>query len=60
MMIIIEQIAGLGIRGSTGAVAVWVGASLVAAVLAVASVALAMVPYLALCVFALWRLTRPT
>lgn len=57
MIVVLEQLAGLGIRDHLARLLVWAGTSIVAAVLAVASVAAALVPYFMLLIFALWRLT---
>lgn len=59
MIIVLSQIAGLGIRSGIVRTVTWIGTNVAAFGLAFGSVALAAVPYVALLLFAVWRLTRP-
>lgn len=59
MIVALGQFASLGIRDRAVRLATWVGTSGVAAVFAAASAAAAVIPYVLLCSFALWRLTGP-
>lgn len=59
MIVVFNQLAGLGIRSGLVRALTWVVTNAAALMLGFASVALATIPYIALLVFTVWRLTRP-
>jgi hypothetical protein len=59
VIVVFEQLAGLGIRDRLVRLAAWVGTSAAAGLLAAASTAAALIPYSLLFAWAVWRLTAP-
>jgi trans-2-enoyl-CoA reductase len=59
LIVVLGQLAGLGIRDRLVRLGAWAGTSVAAAVLAAASAAAALIPYSLLIAYTVWRLTAP-
>jgi hypothetical protein len=59
LIVVLEQLAGLGIRDRLLRLGAWAGTSVVAAGLSAVSVVFGLLTYVALLAFAVWRLTGP-